>query len=75
MGQAKARGSRDERAIESIARAEADARADARMRAANARQRQATINAMPEPQRRRVIQRSRERQLAIATLLAAGTLR
>jgi len=70
MGQAKNRGTFEQRQAEAVMRAEADAIAAARMRAANERQRLATIAALPPEARLRVMERNRARNLRSMSMMA-----
>jgi uncharacterized protein involved in type VI secretion and phage assembly len=78
MGEAKRRGSREQRvdqataaAVEAQLRADMDARALQRMREANERQRRATIAALPAEVRWRASERERATGLRSKTMLAA----
>jgi hypothetical protein len=72
MGQARLRGTLQERTNQAVEKAAADKRAAERMKAANERQRLATIAAMPPEARRRYLDRERVKNLRMQTWLALG---
>ena len=69
MGQAKLRGSLDERIAQAIVKAEADREAAALTKAAAEQEKAARVASMPPAERKRFVQRERGRRMAGVNLV------